>query len=195
MKITGGTLKGRGIAVARKAGARYTSAKVREAIFDIIRDMGPANILDLFAGAGSFTLEALSRGAASATCVENDTEMVEVLQRNLATLALNKYCDVLNMDVRYAIPFLYKKGCTYDIIFMDPPYEGGYILTTMALLRDTALHKKETIFILEHSKNEPLDKMDKKTLQGIDVIVTKRYGDTVIEMLSVGNDNEKRSLR
>ena len=64
IRITGGNLKGRTIDVAEGKDARYTSSKVREALFNIIGDVEGKNILDLFAGAGSFSIEALSRGAA-----------------------------------------------------------------------------------------------------------------------------------
>lgn len=121
MLITGGYLKGKNIAILNNGTARYTSSKVREAVFDLIGEVKDSKVLDLFAGSGSFAIEALSRGAAFATCVEKDRGLVRALKENLGHLFLNKYCHVLNMDVRYAIPFLYKRGYTYDIIFMDPP--------------------------------------------------------------------------
>jgi 16S rRNA (guanine(966)-N(2))-methyltransferase RsmD len=179
MKITGGSLKGRNMTIAGNGVARYTSSKIREALFDMIGDIQDNKVLDLFAGSGSFAIEAFSRGAAFATCVEKDKHTVIALKNNLMHLSLNNYCHVLNMDVRYAIPFLYKKAYIYDIIFMDPPYERGYILKTMSLLKNNVIYDKNTTFILEHSKRETLNF---STFDGWDEITIRRHGDTVISM-------------
>ena len=61
IRITGGNLKGKTIDVAEGKDARYTSSMVREALFNIIGNLEGKNVLDLFAGAGSFSIEALSR--------------------------------------------------------------------------------------------------------------------------------------
>ncbi len=137
MRITGGTHKGRRIAVARDGRTRYTSGKVREAVFNLVGDVSDRSVLDLFAGAGSFTIEALSRGAASVTAVEKERKTAALLQKNLKSLSLDKDCLVLNMDVRYAVLMLARQGKVFDLIFVDPPYEMGYIASTVALLKET----------------------------------------------------------
>ena len=181
IKITGGNLKGRTIIVPENDVARYTSSKVREAIFAMTGDVTGLRTLDLFAGSGSFTIEALSRGAAAA-CVEKDKQMVNALKTNLSTLSLEKNCLVLNMDVRYAIPFLYKRALNYDIIFMDPPYEQDFISETMALLQKYVIYHKDTVFILECSKREsPLVSLT----DGWNERTTRRYGDTMISFISM----------
>lgn len=192
IKITGGNLKGRAITVPENDVARYTSSKVREAIFAMTGDVTGLRTLDLFAGSGSFTIESLSRGAATATCVEKDKQMVNTLKTNLPTLSLEKNCFVLNMDVRYAIPFLYKRALNYDIIFMDPPYEQEFIPETMALLQKYVIYHKDTVFILEYSKREsPLVSLT----DGWNKRATRRYGDTVISILDMPDRGEERQLR
>jgi len=178
LKITGGILKGKRIHINTRGAARYTSAKVREALFNIVGDIRNKRILDLFAGSGSFSIEALSRGAGYATCVEHDPHMVAILRRNLFQLSLNKSCQVLHMDVRYAIPFLFKRSYRYDIIFVDPPYGKGLIAITMALLENNPLYHTNTSIILESSKRESV------ALQWEEV-TEKQYGDTVIHILKV----------
>jgi len=182
LKITGGNLKGRSFFVPENRVARYTSSKVRQAIFDIIGSPEGLKVLDLFAGSGSFTMEALSRGAAFATSVENNKEMLKALNKNLGVLSLDKDCLVLNMDVRYAIPFLYKKACNYDIIFIDPPYEKGLALETMQLFKNSIIYDKNTLFILEYSKRDFVDGL---ALNGWDKVTTKRYGDTAISIMKM----------
>ncbi len=161
--------------------ARYTSSKVREAIFNIIGDIEGMTVLDLFAGSGSFSIEAVSRGAASATLVESNGKMMDLIGKNLARVALNKYCQALHMDVRYAIPFLYGRNNTYDIIFMDPPYERGYVADVMTILDTNPVYTVDTVTIAEYSGREAdtAALFEKRTDAR-----TRRYGDTVITVLT-----------
>jgi 16S rRNA (guanine(966)-N(2))-methyltransferase RsmD len=177
IRITGGNLKGRMVSVVEGRGARYTSSRVREALFNMTGDVGGKHILDLFAGAGLFAIEALSRGAASATAVEMDRERANRMRTNLETLALNKYCQVLDMDVRYAVPFLYRKGALYDIIFMDPPYERGCLTEIMLLLEKQTIFNDEALIIMEYSRREPIPFADFPSFRPVK---TKRYGDTFV---------------
>lgn len=186
IRITGGSLKGRIIAVHENDVARYTSSKAREAIFSMLKDVKGLNILDIFAGSGIFAIEALSRGAKSATFIEKDKRMVNALKANLLKLSLEKDCFVLNMDVRYAIPFLYKRALNYDIIFMDPPYEQNLIADTMALLCKHAVYNDGSVFVLEHSKREqPFP----ASTDGFGETISRRYGDTVISFINFSNKN------
>lgn len=139
------------------------------------------SVLELFAGSGSFSIEALSRGAAAATLVESNKKMVELIGKNLTSAALNKYCQVLHMDVRYAIPFLYGRNNAYDMIFMDPPYERGYVADVMTTLKANPLYTADTVLIAEYSRRET----DALSLFGDQTDTrTKKYGDTVITVLT-----------
>jgi 16S rRNA (guanine966-N2)-methyltransferase len=163
--------------------ARYTPSKVRKAIFDIIGSMEGKRVLDLFAGAGSFTIEALSRGAASGICVERDREMCALIRRNLESLSMAGFCEVLNMEAMRAIPFLYKKGFAYDIIFMDPPYDKKYVEATISLFRDHAVYSANTLLVVEHSKREVCGAQESGWKES--VLTTRRYGDTCITILKL----------
>jgi 16S rRNA (guanine966-N2)-methyltransferase len=180
IRITGGRLKGMSINVLANEVARYTSSKVRQAVFNMIGDIEGCCVLELFAGSGSFSIEALSRGASSATLVEADRRMTGLIAKNLAGTNLNKYCQVLNMDVRYAVPLLFGRKCVYDIIFMDPPYETGYVMQVMTLLQAHPLYTHDTILIAEYSRRE------NDTLaycEGFGDQKTRKYGDTIITIL------------
>jgi 16S rRNA (guanine966-N2)-methyltransferase len=180
LRITGGLLRGRHISLIAKEGVRYTSSKVREAIFNIIGDLRGKTILDLFAGSGSFTIEAMSRGAAATTSVEIDKEMAWTLKSNLASLSLNNYCHVLTMDVIYAVPMLSKKNHSYDIIFMDPPYDRGCVKETIKLLEKNKIYRTDSSMVIEHSKREMPVLSD---LEGWHHTDTKGYGDTFVTIL------------
>jgi len=172
-----------------KSGVRYTSSKVREAIFNILGDMEGKRVLDLFAGSGSFAIEALSRGAASASLVEIDRDMVKIIEKNLASLNLNKSCHVFTMDVVYAVPFLAKRNFSYDIIFMDPPYDKGYVGELMRLLKTNRLYHDGTIIVIEHSKRETSAFSDFKEHYQIN---SKSYGDTFITLLQADHITVER---
>jgi 16S rRNA G966 N2-methylase RsmD len=76
----------------------------------MIGDVAGTSILELFAGSGAFSIEAMSRGAASATCVEIDGRVCRLLKKNAIAAGIAKGCLVINMDVRYALLFSIKEG-------------------------------------------------------------------------------------
>lgn len=118
MRIIAGSAKRREIKVP-KAVVRPTTDRTREALFSILHHHVPdAKVLDLFAGAGSLGMEALSRGATSCDFVDLDRACTRVIEGNLKTLNL-KGGSVLNADVLSCIQ---RSKSTYDLIFADPPY-------------------------------------------------------------------------
>lgn len=188
IRITGGRFKGRTIAGTKGGPARFTSGKVREAIFDIAGPMEGLRVLDLFAGTGSFTVEALSRGAASVTAVEQDRRTVALLRGNLEALSIDKDCLVLNMDVRYAVPMLHRQGKVFDLLFADPPYEMGYVAATFGLLTNNLLCDADSVVVLEHSKREEMDGLPDDVLARGYTLRTRRYGDTVLSIVTCGGE-------
>ncbi|MBN1592777.1 MAG: RsmD family RNA methyltransferase [Candidatus Coatesbacteria bacterium] len=106
---------------------RPTTSRVRKVLMDTIAGYLPgASFLDLFAGTGSVGLEAINRGAASATFVEQDRTVLKTLRDNIEKSHLTDRCTVFPID---AIRFLKKRSdpSEFDIIFADPPYERGYL--------------------------------------------------------------------
>lgn len=173
-------MKGKDIGILPDSGARYTSSKVRSAIFDGLGGVEGLRVLDLFAGSGSFSLEALSRGAQSAACVEKDRRMFDLLKDNFRRLSLTERAVLLNMDVESALPFLQTKGRIYDIIFADPPYERGFITKTTGLLTLHTVHHQESLIIMQHSKRET---MDAALTRGYFDVKVKHYGDTMVTIM------------
>lgn len=191
MKITGGLLKGRTIGTGDARAARYTPSRVREALFDYLGDVEGCTVLDLYAGAGTFTVEALSRGAAGAVCVERDRKMASLITRNLEALGLTDRCEVLHMEVERAIHFLSQRVTRYDILFADPPYEKGMVSATMSLLKAHEILEEEGLIIMEHSKRERPDPI---SLQGWEKVSERRYGDTEITVFALPKRTQ-RSLQ
>ena len=181
LRITAGIFKGRKILVPARGEARYTSSKVRAAIFNLIGDVSGYAVLDLFAGAGSLSIEALSRGASRAVCVEKNRPMAEMLGENLTKLGLDKDCVVWHMDVIYALPALSRKGEMFDLILMDPPYDKGYVSMMLEMLKKQTVCRDQSLIVVEHSKRESLpDFVDPEGVR------SKLYGDTAVSVIRCG---------
>ena len=120
-RIVAGTHRGRTLAVPRGAATRPTADRAREGLFSSLLsllDLEGARVLDLYAGSGALGLEALSRGAATATLVESDERAVAVLHTNVARLELP--ATVVAEPVER---FLAGPPEPYDLVLLDPPYE------------------------------------------------------------------------
>ena len=168
MRIVGGEYGGRRLIVPKDSRVRPTADRVREAWMSILGEaLRDARALDLFAGSGALGLEALSRGAATATFVELNPPSLKALESNIAALGVADRATVHRGDaVRFAerLP----EGA-FDIVLADPPYTIDYAAQLTDLFRR---HPFARILSVEHRSD--LD------LAGGD---TRRYGDTAITFL------------
>jgi 16S rRNA (guanine966-N2)-methyltransferase len=141
MRVIAGELKGRRLAQPPAATTRAATDRIRESLFAMLDPVVEgARVLDLFAGAGSLGIEALSRGAASVTFVERDRAAVAVIRQNVAALGIADRATVVGADV---IRFLAGAGApagaaAYDLVFCDPPFAEVDLLT--ATLAHEGLH-------------------------------------------------------
>ena len=155
MRVTGGEFGGRTLKVPKSDAVRPTQDRVREALFSMIQFEVPgADFLDLFAGSGAVGIEALSRGAKSATFVERDRRHMAVLRENLAALgcgddrrqaASTHLADVYRWIAGYS-------GPGFAIAFADPPYalgeERGYA-SVLATLAERGVVRPGGLFVAE----------------------------------------------
>lgn len=126
-----------------------------------------ATVIDLFAGTGAMGIEALSRGAATATLVDDDPVAVDAIRANLATTGLAGSATVVRSDV---VRFL--DGCrdTFDVAVADPPYTFDRWPDVLA-----RLHARTRLAVLESGSELDLG-------EGWEAVRTKRYGDTVVTL-------------
>lgn len=125
MRIVGGRLRGRKLAVPKSQHIRPTTDRVRESLFNILEHNYPENldgarVLDVFAGTGALGIEALSRGAAYALFVENGAEARGLLQQNVQTLGLTGNSGIFKGDATKLGPC--HPQLRFDLVFADPPY-------------------------------------------------------------------------
>jgi 16S rRNA (guanine966-N2)-methyltransferase len=174
MRVVAGRFGGRRIQAARGASTRPTSELVREAIFSMLADVDGAYVLDLFAGTGALGIEALSRGASRAVFVERNARSFAALEGNLRALGLGRdEALARRLDAREGMRAARKRGETYDLVFIDPPYRQAQDWTPV--LRDSlpALLKEPARVVLESDRRAPFD-LELTTEQ------ERGYGDTLI---------------
>jgi len=123
MRITAGEFRSRKIHVPNIDGLRPTSSRVREAIFNILRDVEDWRVLDLFSGSGVMALEALSRGAASAASIEQHPKACQQLKSLAKQFDLEDRWQIHCASLPHALAQL--KTQDFDLIFADPPYDCG----------------------------------------------------------------------
>jgi 16S rRNA (guanine966-N2)-methyltransferase len=132
MRVIGGRSRGRRLAAKLPKSVRPTSDRVRESIFDILGSQGGVEglrVVDLFCGSGALGVEALSRGATSATFVDLDPDALDAVRENLTAVGLD---DAEATLVRAALPGWLRTGSrsqspgtghAYDLALCDPPYD------------------------------------------------------------------------
>ena len=164
-----GTHGGRRLIPPRGRDVRPTSDRVREALFSILGErVRGARVLDLFAGTGALGLEALSRGAATATFVDRDTAPVRA---NLEALGLEA-----EVHRRDALAFLGAATEHYDLVFLDPPYREAAALAPRLADNLPAVLAPGGLVVSESDRRAPLDLAPLATLD------ERRYGDTLIRL-------------
>ena len=157
MRIIAGQWRGRPLVAPLGEATRPTSERAREALFSMLAsrlgDFEDLRVADLYAGTGALGLEALSRGAAHATFVENDKAAVVALRANILKCGADLVTTVLQQPVqaigRAVVPF--------DLVLLDPPYGEGHALPALALLVEYGWIAPHALVSVETAKGEVLD--------------------------------------
>jgi len=173
MRIIAGTNKGRGLKAPKWDGLRPTSDKLRETLFNILAPhLQDARVLDVFAGTGAIALEALSRGALAATCIEHDRRAVQLIEENRARCAEEDRCAIIRDSVERALTRPVHGG-PFDIIVLDPPYEYAALA---GAVRDAADQRSpNAVLVLEHAS-----RLTPPAPAGLTVNRTVKSGDSAL---------------
>lgn len=181
MRVIGGAARGRHLLVPKTTATRPTSDLIRGVIFNLLEqeDVVWDRVLDLYAGSGALGIEALSRGAASATFVEQHPAACRTIAENLRRLGLSDRATVLCQPVRRALP---KLGDRYSIILLDPPYADPDVETVLAELAASPLVGPDTVIVLEHSRQRDPAPTDARLRR----VKVRCHGDTCVSLFRRG---------
>ena len=145
---------------------------MRQSLFDLLgQRMDGLAVLDLYAGTGALALEALSRGAASATLIEQDARSCGVIHGNVADLRFGDRCQVIRDALPDALRRLHRK---FDLVFSDPPYALRASQAVLDGLSTNDLLAPGARVVLEMEKREPAPACP----PGLTIADDRRYGDT-----------------
>jgi 16S rRNA (guanine966-N2)-methyltransferase len=150
VRIIAGKWRGRKLDVIDSPGLRPTPDRVRETLFNWIQqEIVGARCLDLFAGTGALGFEALSRDAAEVVMVESNPKIVESLKQHANTLKSENHV----IQLADALTWLRQGMKGFDIIFLDPPFEQGFIEKCCAIIMEESLLNPNGLVYIESEKS------------------------------------------
>jgi 16S rRNA (guanine966-N2)-methyltransferase len=170
-RIIAGLYKGRLLATPAGLTTRPTNTRARQAAFDILLHApwaGPSfiqstRVLDVFAGTGAYGLEALSRGATTATFMENNRDALTALRTNIQSCKAESVTKVIPADALNPPP-----GTPHNLIFLDPPYAQNLIPQALTALSKSNYFAPTTILIAELGPTE--------TFSPPNILTTRQHG-------------------
>ena len=176
MRIIAGQHRGRTIKMP--PGIRPTQDRVREAVFNVIKEVVPeSSVLDLFAGSGAFGIEALSRGATSVIFADNNIKCINTIRENLSFVEeAPQKTQLLKLEALKAIEGFRKDLQVFDLVFLDPPYYKSFARNSLIKIGACDILKTPGFVIAEHSKRDELP----RETGVLKLFKEKRYGDTVV---------------
>ncbi|MFO1202529.1 MAG: 16S rRNA (guanine(966)-N(2))-methyltransferase RsmD [Tabrizicola sp.] len=182
MRIIGGNRRGLKLAEVGEgdvaAHLRPTSDRVREAIFNLLinahgNPVAGARVLDLFAGTGALGLEALSRGAAEVTFVDDGTKALGLMKSNIAKMRAEGETRILRQNATRLGP---NPGAGYGLVFLDPPYGKGLGELALGAARKGGWLAPEAMVVWEEGSAPVVP-------EGFALVDQRKYGDTIVTLL------------
>ena len=130
---------------------RPTTDKIKETLFNILNfQLYDTYFLDLFAGSGAIGIEALSRGAKYCVFVESDKSAISCIQKNILNTKFTDKSEIFTNDIKYSLKKISNKfKQSFDIVFMDPPYNKGLEKEVLEYLKALELISDTTLIIIE----------------------------------------------
>lgn len=180
VRVTAGKAKNFKIEIPRNTRPLTDRMKVR--IFDVLREeIANTTILDLYAGAGSFGLEALSRGAKEVTFVDASKHADLIIKKNVAHTGFLPQADIVRSKVEDFLFRYAESDRTYDIVFLDPPYKLyntkrlkkmeeiiNQSLLFLPAVRNPNCKRFKGAMIIKHPRRYPIDSLELKYIKRIE---------------------------
>ena len=177
MRIIAGENRGKKLKAVPGMKTRPTADRVKEAVFSSIDDrLYGSRFLDVFSGTGSIALEAISRGAEEAVLLEKNADALNVIQENIAACRQQSRCTVMRGDSFASMSALARQGRQFDLIYVDPPYQGGLYEEVLKNIAEKQLLAQEGLILLECAKNTSISIENSIFF----IYKEKCYGDTCV---------------
>lgn len=161
MRVISGSARSLKLKTLEGLETRPTTDRIKETLFNMIQnDIYGCSFLDLFSGSGGIGIETLSRGSKQCVFVDNNSKAVDVINDNLEFTKLQENAVVLNKSYELAIAMLEDQNYSFDIVFMDPPYDKGLEKNVLELLKKSVIINNDTIIIVEASLDTSFDYLD-----------------------------------
>jgi 16S rRNA (guanine(966)-N(2))-methyltransferase RsmD len=178
MRVISGKYKGVKL-FSPKTGIRPTLDRVKEAVFDVLQfKTEGAAVLDLFAGSGSYGIEAVSRGCKSAVFNDISPQARKLIEKNCLKAGFKP--EITGLDYKAALKKFYDGGVKFDIIFIDAPFDSGFGEDAANIILEKGLLSGGGVIVYERdSKSAP-------KFAGASVR-TKKYGNTSVDFITPDN--------
>jgi len=191
VRIVSGSARGKKLVPFSGQKIRPTSDRIREAVFSSLfsrlGSLKGSRVLDLFAGTGAMGIEALSRGAAAVTFVDNSSQAVRIMRLNLENCGFLEKAIILHKEVHGSWPFLEEAG-PFDLIFLDPPYGEGLVEKTIKTIAAKGLLAPKGILCVETAAEERIA----EDCSPLSLYKTSRYGSTRIHFFQISDEGDKK---
>ncbi len=180
MRVISGKVRGLKLITPAGEDTRPTLDRVKEAVFSMILPfIIDAKVLDLFAGSGALGIEALSRGAMSAVFVDNSSEAINCIHSNVNSAKFNNISVIQKGD---SISFLKENTESFDIIFLDPPYQKNMYTKAFESIVENNAISNEGIVVVEYDNSI----VEIPIPSGFVVLKEKKYGRVGIIVMKRG---------
>ncbi|MFD0680200.1 MULTISPECIES: 16S rRNA (guanine(966)-N(2))-methyltransferase RsmD [unclassified Paenibacillus] len=177
MRVISGSAKGRPLKAVPGTGTRPTTDKVKEAIFSMI---GPyfdgGHVLDLFAGTGGLSIEALSRGMERAVLTDIDKKSIDTIRHNLEVSGFKEQAEIYRNDALRAIKALIKREAKFDLVFLDPPYRLKVVQDLIEQLDQANMLNEGATIVMEHDAADVYE----EPIGRLQWVRRAEYGDTAV---------------
>jgi 16S rRNA (guanine966-N2)-methyltransferase len=176
LRIIGGKFKGRTLKTPPSLKTRPTQSMVREALFNICQnEIVGSSFLDCFAGSGAIGLEAISRGAKTATLIESDRQAIGTIKENISLLQVEDLVLLLPLKVEIGLK---KLKNPFDIIYLDPPYDLPPAPFVQQIIESNLLKKGGLLFLEERSSSKQKD----LTLSPLSLTSSRKFGEALLHL-------------
>ena len=178
MRIISGSRKGHKLFEFEGMDIRPTTDRVKESIFNLIQEyIDGADCLDLFGGSGALSFEALSRGANSAVCVDLEQKSIDVIKKNADKLNFPN----LTIHREDAMRYIAGTDRKFSVIFLDPPYNKGFIGPVIEAICKKDLLAEDGIIMLESDFSD-----EHSDFSGLEILKQRKYGRTYVTVYKRG---------